>query len=70
METLELRVLFRMLNKVPQRERVALSHDLLTNNEAFIYVKYRYPHLEPLSKVDVKGYSSHGVPWVHILFTV
>ena len=43
-----------MLNKVPQRERVALSHDLLTDNEAFIDVKNSYPHLELLSKVDVE----------------
>ena len=69
-ETLELWMKFRMLNKVPQRERVALSHDLLTHNEAFIDVKDSYPHLESLSKVDVEGYSSHGVPRVHILFTV
>ena len=55
METLELWVFFRPLNKVPQRERVALSHDLLIDNEAFIYVKDCYPHLEPLSKVDVEG---------------
>ena len=44
-ETLELWMKFRMLNKVPQRERVALSHDLLTHNEAFIDVKDSYPHL-------------------------